>query len=179
MNAKHAGRFGTVLSRFAHRLLNETLLELRNCVVVSTGSMLDIVFILQSDRQVAGKDAIRRSHNQGMLDGVLQLANITRPAIVHQQGARLRRDTFEWPRQALRVLSRKVDGQQGDVLAMFPQRRQGNGNYVQAIEEVLAKLLGFDGMLQVLVGCGQDTSMETYGCGAANSFELPLLQDAK
>ena len=58
-------------------------------------------------------------------------------------------------------------------------RNGGNRNRddVQAVEEVLAKLAGLDGLLQVLVGGGQHAGVQFEGPCAADAVEFALLQD--
>src|SRR5450631_1417415 len=76
---------------------------------------------------------------EAALDHVAQLADIAGPAIVSEElqclgGEPLLRE------YAGVELSQQCQGNLSGVLSALPQRRKGNGEYRQAIEQILAQL---------------------------------------
>ena len=114
-----------------------------------------------------------------MLDGVFEFSNVAGPAVAHDQSARLRRYAFEGPLASFGVLRGEVEGEQGNIIAVLAQRRDGNGDYVEAVVEVLSELGGFNGLLEIFVGGGENASFEGYGMSSADAFELSLLKDSQ
>jgi len=73
----------------------------------------------------------------------------------------------------------KIARQQGDVLGAFPQRRHGQGQHIEAIVQVLAKALGAEAGLQVLVGRGDDPDIDGLRVAGADRADLAALQAAQ
>ena len=72
-----------------------------------------------------------------------------------------------------------VFDEQGDVLASLAQRRQGDGDDLDAVEEVLAHLPRGDPFGQIAVGGGDDAEVGLVQVGAADRGEaLPDGQPA-
>jgi hypothetical protein len=69
--------------------------------------------------------------------------------------------------------------QQGHVVAALAQRRQVQGDHVQAEEQVLAEPAGRDLGAQVLVGGGQDAHVHRDRLAAADALDLARLQRAQ
>jgi len=75
-----------------------------------------------------------------VLDGILQLAHIARPTVLHQQRSRFLRYAFEAAFALRGKFLCEVHGQQRNVLAMLAQRRQCHRHHVQAVIKVLPEL---------------------------------------
>src|SRR5271170_3325967 len=60
---------------------------------------------------------------------------------------------------------------------MFAERGNRDGDYVEAVVEVLAKFAGLDCLFEIFVGGGQDARFEWDGVGSSDSLELFLLED--
>src|SRR5215470_498145 len=71
------------------------------------------------------------------LDGVVQLPDVARPRVVHQDVQRLRREG-PWPPAGWSELGCKVRRQQRHILRALAQGRQIDLDHVQTIEQVLA-----------------------------------------
>ena len=77
------------------------------------------------------------------------------------------------------IFSRKCSIKKRDVGPAIAQRREADGDHLQAIEEVLAKAALADFVEQLLVGGGDDAHVGLEGPIGADRAELPLLQHAQ
>src|SRR5271166_3811089 len=114
-----------------------------------------------------------------MLDGVLQFTDVSRPVVVHQQRSGFGRDAPERTVALLRVFRGEINRHQRNVFAVLAQRRDGNRNNIQAVKQILAKFTILDGLLKVLVGRGQNTSVQLDGASTTKAFKFTLLQDTQ
>ncbi len=129
--------------------------------------------------EVFGEDLFGEAEDDGVLDGVLEFADVAGPAIAHEQGTCVGGDAFEGAFVFLRVLRGEVEGEERNVFGVLTQGRHGDGDNVEAVVEVLAKFVGLDGLLEIFVGCGEDASEEGDRTGSSYTFELSLLEDAE
>ncbi len=123
-----------------------------------------------------GDDAVRH-HDNEPLHQVFQFAHIARPGVILEGRDDLLVEFLGVPAFLAAEKLHEVAGEQGDVLAPVAQRRNGQGQYVQAVEEVLAKVSRADLLLEVLVGRRYDTHINLYGAIAADPLEFMLLKD--
>jgi hypothetical protein len=86
------------------------------------------------------KDAVL-GENHGALNAVLQFSHIAGPGVVYQSLHRLGRNRSNGPLHSLCRVVDKVLRQAGDVLAPSTQGWQGDGEDVEAIEEIHAERL--------------------------------------
>src|SRR5271165_2627272 len=77
------------------------------------------------------------------------------------------------------IFFEKVVHQQQYVLATLPQRRDADGNHVQAIVQVLTKQVFGDGLVEIAVGGGDDPHVDGDFTGAAHRTHGALLQNAQ
>ena len=73
----------------------------------------------------------------------------------------------------------KVGGQRRDVLFSFPERRQKDGDDVQAEEEVLAEQSVPDGLFEIPVRGRDDPDVELPDPGVADPAAFPFLEKAE
>ena len=66
-----------------------------------------------------------------------------------------------------------------DVLASHPQGRDGQRQYVQAIEQILAKLAVLHEVEQFAIGRRDDADIDLHRLAAANGFDRAFLQRAQ
>src|SRR5262249_30001899 len=78
--------------------------------------------------------------DDGALDYVLHLTDVTRPGIPHQGVHDFRRDAFDAPAHSLSELAGEVTHQQWNVLAALAQRRQQDRKHIQAIKKVPSEI---------------------------------------
>ena len=69
--------------------------------------------------------------------------------------------------------------QNGNIVAAFAQRREFNREDAQAIVKVLAEAASIDLLLQVAIGCGDDTNVNLAAADVADAFQFLLLQNAQ
>ena len=70
-------------------------------------------------------------------------------------------------------------GKEGDVLAALAQGGQGDGEDAETVEQVLAKMAGFDFGFQIPVGGGDDARVDFAGMTLADAGDFPFLQGAQ
>src|SRR5205823_7513988 len=100
------------------------------------------------------------------------LADVARPIPEEQRLARLGGQR----RAALtRVPGREILGEQRNVLAALPQRRNADADHVEAIEEILAKLPAFYRLGEVLVGGRDDARVHLHRRTFPHPPDLALL----
>ena len=66
--------------------------------------------------------------------------------------------------------------QGGNIFFPFAERRQHDGNHVQAVIEILPETAIFHILFQVLVCSGDHPDIHFYRLGASHRFELLLLE---
>jgi hypothetical protein len=69
--------------------------------------------------------------------------------------------------------------QDGDILGMFAERRHGEGNHIQAIEEIFAKPAGRDLIFEFLVGSGDYAHIDANRLVRAHRLESLFLENAQ
>src|SRR5215510_14151550 len=99
-----------------------------------------------------GSNETSITEDGGTLEDVTQLAYVAGPVIVDQLLTRLARDAARRPAKAAPDLVEKCLTQWKDVVAPAPQCRQSNRENVKPVIEILPKLPGRDGLLQVAIG---------------------------
>ena len=113
------------------------------------------------------------------LEDVLQLAHIAGPVVAHQHVDGGCRDAADLPPVLPRVLGEEVVREQHDVRFAVAQRRDEDGEDVQAVVQVLAELALGHARLEVAVGGHHQPDVDADRFGAAKPLELPLLKDAQ
>src|SRR5208282_1268673 len=113
------------------------------------------------------------------LNKIFQLSHIARPMPVDQGVHGLARDRLYAAIHRAGKFSDKVPDQQGDVVAPFPQGRQSNRKYVQAVKKVAAKLLLDYAPGQVTVGSCDQAQIHFDRPRPSQPFELVVLQYAE
>ena len=69
--------------------------------------------------------------------------------------------------------------QMRDVFAAHPQRRNGQWQHVQAIEQVFAKMPAFDSVEQLAVGRGDDADVDFHRLASADRLNSAFLKRTK
>jgi len=115
------------------------------------------------------------SENHCALDAVLKFAHIAGPGVVHQSLHRLGGNRSNGPLHSLCGIVDKVLCQARDILAPSTQRRQGDGEDVEAIEEIHPERLFLHQSGQVSVGRGDHADVNSDGASASEPFECLFL----
>src|SRR5450759_3631337 len=129
-------------------------------------------------------DDVRTDHragreHHGALDGVLELADVARPVGGLERFQHARLDAVDPLARALRVLADEMIDQQRDVVAPLAQRRDVDGDHVQAIVQIFLEPAVAHHLPDVPVGGGDDAHVDLVAALRAERLELPLLQDAQ
>src|SRR5262245_37389180 len=120
-------------------------------------------------------DLLARGEDHGALDAVLELSQIAGPRIALHQVEGLRREPLDLLVHLGFRLAKKVVGENGNVLRALSQRRKDDGEGVEAVEEILAKLTGDEGPLEVAVGGGNHAHAHPPGDDVSDGLALPRL----
>jgi hypothetical protein len=107
---------------------------------------------------------------------ILQLADVAGPAVLLERGEAL---VTEEVGAALGVHLDEVVRQKRDVIAALPQRRQVDGDHVDAVEEVLAEFAVLHRRGEIELGRHEHAHVEPDGLLPAEALERALLQDAQ
>ena len=113
------------------------------------------------------------------LDGIFQLAHISRPVITHQRRHGFPRHRLGLDFAALRVLLDKMPRQHRNILAMLPERRHGQLHYRKPVIKILPKFALAGSLIQIAIGCRNDAHIDLDGMRPANPLKLALLQNAQ
>src|SRR5262245_10660159 len=129
---------------------------------------LDHVFreILDRDQRPIGERA-------GALDHVLELPNVSGPAVLVE---RLRRGAIQSGHASLAEPLQERLGQQPHIAGPFWQRRQADRDYVDAIVELFPELSARDGLLQISIRGRYHPDVHVHQRGATDSANLTLLK---
>src|SRR5690242_11299765 len=117
--------------------------------------------------------------NYGPLDHILEFPNVARPIVIDEQGHRVRPDVVDRLPVVGCILSEEVLGKHWDVVGAVPQRRDGNVDNVDAVEQVTPKGARVDHVREIPVRCEQDTRLQRKDPGGTETAELPLLENAE
>src|SRR6266852_1382815 len=118
-------------------------------------------------------------NDDGALEKVLQLADVSRPRITHQQVERLRWNGFYRAVHAARVFLNEVAHEGGNVFLPFAQGWHNEWEHAQAVIEVAAKCAGGDHFGQVAVGGCDQAGVRSNRADAPQPLELLFLKHAQ
>ncbi|MCK7499649.1 MAG: hypothetical protein MZW92_61555 [Comamonadaceae bacterium] len=113
---------------------------------------------------------------QGIFDRVLHLSHISRPAVIHERPQGFRREPGDVAGMRVAETLEKVGGQRRDVLLSFPERRQKDGDDVQAEEKVFAERSVPDGLFEIPVRGRDDPDIELPDLGVPDPAAFPFLE---
>src|SRR5688572_28945930 len=127
--------------------------------------------------EIVGYEALAIVEQHRALAGVFQLADVARPMILIEQFRRLWCQAPNLLPELAVVPVDVIGGQQRDITAPLPQRRQRDGHHLQAIEQVLTELAGLDVLLEIAVGRGNDPDVDADIGKTADALEGFLLEE--
>jgi hypothetical protein len=145
---------------------------------VASRALVDLV-----DGEVHGKivEADHRPRGEGdaALDDVLELTHVARPVIGLEGGQGPARDAADVLLELLGVLAEKVLDEDGNVGLARAQGRDGDGDHVEAVVQVLAEGARAHGGAQIHVGRREHAQIDGNGMRAAQPLDLALLEGAQ
>src|ERR1019366_1758858 len=151
-----------------HQVLERVRLHAEYLGII--GELLDVLW------QIAQADAVPIRPYHRALNHVLQFADIPRPTVVHQSCHRIRPDLSYRLPVFFRIRGKKMPRQNWDVLGPFAQRRNRDGHYRHAEEQILPERTLLHHLLQVPVGGKHDARFQGKQFVAPQPAEFPLLQ---
>jgi hypothetical protein len=69
--------------------------------------------------------------------------------------------------------------QGGNVFGVFAEAGKGDGNHIEAVEQVRPEISVAHGLLQVLIRGGEESHVDFDGPSTANANKFAFLQNAK
>ncbi len=133
----------------------------------------------QRSRHRGGRDAAGGTQRAALLDHVHELAHVAGPVLLLQQIERVGREAGDAPVQPGGEDLQRMLRQHGDVFASLAQRRQVQGDDIEAVIQVVAKLAEGDGGVEIAVGGGDDAHVHIHRLRRAQRAHLALLQHAQ
>jgi len=132
-----------------------------------------------AEAEVSGANLAAFGHENGALDGVVQLADIAGPGMVEKKlhGDGLK--AFQVLAVTLGGLAKKMMSEERNVFLAFTERRQVNFDGVEAEKKIFAKTAAGDFGLDVGIGGGEDANVDAASSGGANAFEFARLESAQ
>jgi hypothetical protein len=114
-----------------------------------------------------------------MFEDVLELADIARIGMVHQNILALLGEPFDILSKLCVVTGEEGGNQEGDILPPLPEGRKKKGHDPKAVVEIAPKGSRLDGGLQIPVRGRNDPNINLEGLRAPNPFKLLFLQNAQ
>ena len=124
-------------------------------------------------------DHLARREERRLLDDVPELAHVARPVVREEALDPLLREAPARRPVALRVFAEEAVGDRHHVLAPLAERRERDGEHVEAIVEVLAERAFVDQVEQIAVGRGDDPDVGLDLLAAADAGEAVGLEHAE
>src|ERR1035438_1931799 len=127
---------------------------------------------------IAGETVALREDGHAF-DDVAELAGVAGPGVGVEQG----KDGFV-EHLAAEIIARaelfqEIFGQQADIVGTLAERGDADGDAVEAVIEILAKLFLGDHASEVAIGGGDDAPGDMDDLLAADAVELAFLEDAQ
>ena len=130
-------------------------------------------------RQLLRLDELAVGQDDRAFDDVAHLAHVARPVVLLEDPHRRGIDCRNGLVVALVELGEERLDQQREVVLALAQRRQLDGEDVEAVVEILAQLAVLHGVRGIDVGRGNDADVDGLLLPSAKAAELPLLQHAQ
>src|SRR5690606_18095846 len=129
--------------------------------------------------QVREGDDVPASEDECSLDGVLQLADVARPAVLVDELEGFRGEALHFLLVLLDEAAQERLGEEADVAAPLAERRQEEGDDGEPVVEVLPELSFLDGLLHVLVRRRDEADVDVDLLLATQPPEGALLERAQ
>ena len=112
-------------------------------------------------------------------DDIAKFADVAGPAIAAQLRDRVVGKGFVFPAVLLGDLVGKMGDELGEIFEAIAQRRQGQRENVDAVEEVTAEFVISDAVFEVAVSGHDDADTDLDGLIATDAFDFTFFEDAK
>ena len=128
---------------------------------------------------MCGQKGVAGAQQDGAFDNVFQLAHVAAPLIFLEKGQRFFGDGVDGFIIFPAVFVHEIFSQHGNVFRPLPEGGQLNGNDVQPIVQILAKLVFFHQGFRIAVGGGDDPHINRNRFAAAHFIDFMFLQNAQ
>jgi len=131
------------------------------------------------DGQVEQSDLRPGTGDKGMLDRVLQLPDVARPAEVQENAADVRRQVPDRLAGLAVEPVHEMSREEEDVGAALAQRRQMDREHIETVKEILAKSARFHQLPEIAVGGGDDPDIGVARFAFPEALEFMVLEEAQ
>src|SRR5258706_8662046 len=130
-------------------------------------------------RQMMGLDPRVRTDDDQSLHEIAQFAHIAGPRIAHKDFEGILAELARFLAVLRTEFIQEVADENGNVREAVTERRNEEGNYVQAIEKVLTESPARDFLVEIFVGRGDDANVDADGLIRANRLKALLFEHAQ
>src|ERR1700722_19708949 len=127
-------------------------------------------------RNVLGPNLAARRGDGKTATRIHQLANVARPIKVYERAFGSSRHQFWFDAQFLPGDRQIVTQQLRNILAPLAQWWNLDPNYIETVQEILAKVAGLDAQLEILMSRGDDANVDLHRGLSADTVELAFGQ---
>src|SRR5580698_7664385 len=118
-------------------------------------------------------------HDDDALDYVAQLAHVARPGVAHERIDGIIGDFARTAAIGGGEFLQKMAGEERNIFFALAQRRDHEGDYVEAVEKIFTKIALGDFIFEIFVGGGDDADIDGDGIVTAYRNEALLLESAQ
>jgi hypothetical protein len=124
-------------------------------------------------------DQITRAHDDGTLDDVFQLANVSRPAMALQCVDRVSSQTQIFSALALCVALNEIAGEHRHVAVSIAERRKLDSGNVESVKQIGAEVVVLDSPLERCIGSRDDARVQRLLVRAAEPSKATIFDNAE
>ena len=129
--------------------------------------------------QMLRSDDVAGDHDHEALDYVFEFADVARPGVVLEDFEDFGLKTLEGLFGGGGIDAQEVVNQEREVAVAFAERRNQDGDDVDAEVEIFAETALADGVFEILVGCGDQAKIDFASGAAAEALDGTLLENAQ
>ena len=119
------------------------------------------------------------SKNGGTLDNILKLTHISRPVVGNQTSHTALGEPTAFDPMFFGKSIEEVVGEDLHIAGAFAERRDLDGENIEAVVEILTEVAFLNGLEQVAVRCRKDAHIDFDGFISPHPLEFTLLEDSQ
>ena len=176
--AQGAGGFGHIISRGFELGANGSALELFH----ASGQRSGCRGLPSSERQSLTDGFLIHlviGEEQKALDCIAQFAHIAGPRILFERFESGGREGFRLPSILLANALAEMIGQQRDIALAIAQRRQRDGEHVDAVVQILAKRPVLHLLFEIAMRGDDDADIHSNGSRSADALDFAFFENAQ
>lgn len=129
--------------------------------------------------EVAGAEEGKVGEDGGAFDGVFEFADIAGPGMGAEGVEGALGDAAGLTGAGMDFVAEEMGDEHGDVVLAFAEGGHGDGDDVEAVEEIFAEAAVADELVEVFVGGGEDADVDVDGEVVADAADFLFLEDAE